>query len=194
MGRRGGVSSWISTARCGNAPGSCDSTLLESGRLLCLRGLDHQHGSSSRSRLRRLARRRGRSTHPKYRSKSGTACPARPDPRREECGGSPTAAALFEFVARVLRIGQHVAELRERPKLNFPTWKTMLGSSSSGSLKKRTMQPGREGLRGRVVPDRGAAGSPHLLGDLRAAEDDRADVRRLQRVRRTTSRSRPTGC
>jgi hypothetical protein len=31
--------------------GPFDSTLLESGRLICLRGLDHLHGSSSRSRL-----------------------------------------------------------------------------------------------------------------------------------------------
>jgi hypothetical protein len=33
------------------------------------------------------------------------------------------------------------------------------------------LQPGREALRGRAVPDRGAGGAPHLLRDLRAAAD-----------------------
>jgi hypothetical protein len=33
----------MSPTRCGNAPGTCDRTLLESGWLLRLRGFDHQH-------------------------------------------------------------------------------------------------------------------------------------------------------
>jgi hypothetical protein len=67
-----------------NAPSTFDCTLLEAGRLLCRRGLD-QHGSSSRSRLRRLACRCPFATSlQRPEAEAGEARRANPEPRRTD--------------------------------------------------------------------------------------------------------------
>jgi hypothetical protein len=67
--------------------------------------------------------------------------PAASTRAKKSVGGSPTAAALFEFVLAFYGSASTSQSCGNGPKLNFPAWKTMSGSSSSGPLKKRTSLP-----------------------------------------------------
>jgi DNA primase catalytic core len=116
--------------------------------------------------------------------------------------GLTGTALTEEQVGELARLARSDAEAGRRPRLpgSAQPLPVLRGLGAEGRADRHAgrpvrpghgarraaapvLQPGREGLRGRAVPDRGAGGAPDLLRDLRAAEDRGADVRRVQPIR-----------